>query len=98
MQSPTGPTGAYGANGATGPTGPGFTFEGMWNTTSTYEANQVVEHNGASWIANTTNTDSEPTFVNPDWSLMAAKGDTGPTGAQGATGPIGAQGPQGATG
>jgi collagen triple helix repeat protein len=94
---PQGPAGDTGPQGATGDTGPGLTFQGSWNDTSTYDADDVVQHDGSSWIANTTNTNEEP-GLSPEWDLLAAKGDTGATGAQGATGPSGPQGATGPTG
>jgi hypothetical protein len=93
--------GTTGATGDPGPTGPvGITFEGAWNTGTTYFPNDVVTDQGETRIALLANSGSEPSDVNPNWDLVAAKGgtgDTGPTGATGPTGPTGATGDTGST-
>lgn len=93
---PTGPTGLTGATGPTGLTGPGVTWAFPWEA-GTYDANDIVSHLGASWIALTTTTE-EPGYAATDWDLVADKGATGPTGLTGATGPTGLTGATGPTG
>jgi len=46
----TGATGPTGATGATGPAGSGSNYLGSWNEMTTYSENDVVTHNGSSWI------------------------------------------------
>jgi collagen type VII alpha len=92
----TGPTGPTGVTGATGPTGAGVNWLGAWSA-GTYQQYDAVEHNGSSYVANTTTTQEPP---DTQWDLLAqegAVGATGPTGVTGATGPTGA-GATGATG
>ncbi len=97
----TGPTGATGATGPTGPTGDdgqALNFRGAWNAIDTYDPLDAVTNDGMLWAATATNTNSEPSDVNPDWVLIGAEGPTGPTGATGATGGTGPTGATGATG
>ena len=102
-QGPAGPTGATGATGAIGPQGDpgpvGMTFQGDWQGSASYVANDVVTHNGETWIALLANTNIEPTATNStQWAKLAAKGDPGPTGPEGPQGPAGATGATGAQG
>ena len=82
-----------GANGLAG-----LTWQGAWNSGTTYALNDAVSYNGSSYIsiqAGTNQTpDTSPTF----WSLLAqmgAAGATGPAGVNGATGDAGPTGPDG---
>jgi hypothetical protein len=61
-----------GDKGDTGEPGTSFVWKGEWDSETTYEANEAVEHNGSSYIAIAPNTDSEPPSA--DWELMAQKG------------------------
>ena len=102
-QGPAGPTGATGATGAIGPQGDpgpvGMTFQGDWQGSASYVANDVVTHNGETWIALLANTNIEPTATNStQWAKLAAKGDPGATGPEGPQGPAGATGATGAQG
>jgi hypothetical protein len=83
-----------GSPGSVGPAG--VNWLGVWDDTTAYVEDDAVDHDGTAYIALTGNTNDEPPSAN--WSVMAAKGDTGPAGATGPTGPIGATGPQGAVG
>jgi len=84
--------------------GPGFFWQGPWDSTTAYILNDVVEHNGSSYVAVADNANQDPATSPTCWELMAQKGNTGATGAQGPQGPTGATGaqgpagPQGATG
>jgi len=99
---PAGPQGPAGPTGATGPQGPvGMTFQNAWVNTTAYVVNDVVAHNGETWIAVAASTGVTPGTDVTKWSKLAAKGDpgaTGPTGSTGPAGPTGATGPAGATG
>ncbi len=90
---PTGPSG--GPSGPTGPTGiPGVNWLGAWVYTTTYQINDAVSHNGASYIATAINVNTQP--PNPAcWDVLTAKGDTGATGPTGPTGNVGVTGPSG---
>ncbi len=76
-------------------------FKGVWNTTATYTALDVVNYQGSSYAAKI----NVPANVAPTnttyWEIIASKGSDGvdgATGFQGATGPEGPQGPQGVQG
>lgn len=101
-QGPQGPQGATGDPGPQGPTGPvGMTFKSAWLNTTTYNVDDVVTYQGSSYLALLTNTNIPPDTDVTKWSLLAQKGDPGPTGAtgaQGPQGPVGATGPQGSQG
>jgi hypothetical protein len=110
-QGPQGATGAQGppgVNGATGPQGPagpagpaGLNARGPWSATITYALNDVVTDAGATWrckVSPGCTPNAEPSTTNPDWELLAAKGNDGAEGPQGATGPAGGLGPQGLQG
>jgi len=94
-----GPQGIQGPAGPPGPVGPaGLTWQGTWDTDSSYAVNDAVGFNGASWfcvneVTGTGNANPETDTVS--WALLASQGATGPQGAQGPTGP---QGPQGEPG
>lgn len=61
-----------GDKGDTGDPGTSFIWKGEWDSETTYEANEAVEHNGSSYIAIAPNTNSEPPSAH--WELMAQKG------------------------
>jgi len=69
----TGPAGLTGATGPTGPAGPqGLTWQGPYNSMSTYALNDAVESNGASYISlQSGNSGNSPSTSPTDWSLLA---------------------------
>lgn len=69
-----------------GGTGGGFTPRGEWNSTTTYNENDLVSLNGSSYICIEENTNATPAS-NPDkWMVNAEKGETGATGTTGSAG------------
>jgi hypothetical protein len=94
-----GPQGIQGPAGPPGPVGPaGLEWQGSWDTDSSYNVDDAVGFNGASWfcISEVTGTgNSNPEEDTVSWALLAAQGAVGPQGEQGPTGP---QGPQGESG
>lgn len=79
-----GPTGATGSTGATGPTGAdgadgadgaaGIAYRGMWDSGTTYAANDVATLSGAAYISTIgNNTNFSPTS-GMYWNVFAAKG------------------------
>ncbi len=99
----TGPQGDTGANGATGPqgaqglkgdTGAGFSFQGRWDSTHVYSANDIVTFtDGSTYLAiPPTNSGVTPGSDTTTWQIFAAAGAQG---AQGVMGPQGVQGPKG---
>ncbi len=85
----------------------GLVWRGAWDSQVDYEVNDTVEDAGSSWVAARDNIFSQPGDGNPNWDLVAARGDEGsqgevgpegPSGPQGDVGPEGAQGPEGPVG
>ena len=101
-EGPTGPQGIAGANGVDGEDGvdgaKGMNWQGPYTPGTLYVADDVVEFNGASYIALQDNEgEYEPTAAT-HWELVADRGADGAAGATGATGPAGAPGVDGAQG
>ena len=68
--------GATGPTGSTGATGPaGFTWSGVWNSTTTYTSGCVVTYGNQSWLSLTTNKGTPPPPVgqlsNLNWEIVA---------------------------
>jgi Collagen triple helix repeat (20 copies) len=84
-----GPPGADGPPGPAGPTGPpgkGIEHQGEWDADTTYELNDVVTHDSASWISLADlNVGQEPGAVSTiSWGVLSEagpEGDPGPAGA-----------------
>jgi hypothetical protein len=95
-----GPQGEQGPQGPAGADGSSIVFDGEWLAGTSYVRNHVVTYNGETFIANVDNTDANnnPSIVNADWLLIAAKGADGAQGAKGDTGATGPQGEKGDTG
>ena len=112
VQGPIGPTGAQGLQGfpgpqgETGPSGPagpsgpqGLTWQGAWDSGTTYALNDAVLYNGSSYVSLQAGNLANPPDLSPTfWSLLAHEGATGPAGETGAAGPTGAEGPIGPMG
>jgi hypothetical protein len=94
-----GPQGVEGPAGPPGPVGPaGLEWQGQWDTDSSYQVDDAVGFNGASWFcvsAVTGTGNPNPEVDTTSWALLAAQGAQGPQGVQGPTGP---QGPAGVAG
>ena len=56
----------------------GMNWQGEW-VAGTYQIDDVVEHNGSSWIA-TAVTTQEPSAVASEWDLVAERGEDGDDG------------------
>ena len=66
-----------------------------------YQADDAVTDGGQFWLAIMPNIASAPSFLNPNWQLIAAQGavgNPGPSGAAGPQGPVGPLGPAGPLG
>ena len=63
-------------------------WQGIWDSSTTYQVNDLVEYNGSSYIAIAVNSDTVPTNTS-FWNLVAEEGAQGPTGPTGPTGPVG---------
>lgn len=75
----------------------GMTWQGAWNSGTSYAIDDVVSNNGSAYIAIAANTNQAPPNATY-WNLLASKGDTGATGAKGDTGATGAAGTNGTNG
>jgi polygalacturonase len=97
---PAGPQGPQGIEGAMGPVGPrgpkGMVWRGSWSAITSYDVDDTVEYQGASWIAVQSSTAISPPSL--EWELVAAQGAIGPPGPAGAQGDQGEQGPAGPQG
>jgi hypothetical protein len=59
-----------------------MTFKGDWDVGKVYNAKDVVFFNGSSWFSLLGSNQGHAPDVSPtQWTLLAKKGDTGPTGA-----------------
>jgi hypothetical protein len=76
----------------------GPNWRDVWSNGTAYAMNDAVFHAGSSYVALRNSTGANPATQTADWSLLAQKGDTGPTGLTGGTGPTGATGATGSTG
>lgn len=72
---PTGPTGADGAVGAV--------WQGTWDVLTSYVANDLVEHEGSTYIALQADTGTTPGTDPLVWDLVAQAGVQGPQGLSG---------------
>ncbi len=84
--------------GSIGGAPPAVNPRGPWSSMTSYAVRDVVERNGASYIALQTTVGDDPEDGAPDWSLFAAGGPAGEDGAPGADGEDGAPGEQGPPG
>lgn len=87
---------AVGIQGPQGPAGGGMSWQGAWDSATSYAIDDAVGYQGSTYIATTANTNDAPPGTS--WDLFVAKGDTGATGPAGADGADGAPGPQGPAG
>ena len=65
----------------------GMRWRGPWNTTTNYAQNDVVQYNGASYVAATNPAVGHPPGGFLVWALLASRGATGPQGPPGPAGP-----------
>jgi hypothetical protein len=87
----TGPPGAPGAAGRTGSAGPagppGIVWRGSWDPTTNYQKGDAVLFGGSSYIASgTPNAATAPPDDATNWSILAARGETGQPGGPGVSG------------
>ncbi|WP_353128057.1 exosporium glycoprotein BclB-related protein, partial [Parapedobacter pyrenivorans] len=98
LQGPVGPIGPQGVQGDPGPAGPQGPAGpvgpqgGLHNlvafdagAASTYAIGQPVSYNGSTYSVNVASPTGTP-GTSPDYTLVAAKGDTGPVGPAGTSG------------
>lgn len=93
---PPGIQGDNGVQGEKGEAGSSIVWKGSWEVIKVYVKNDVVEHEGSTYIALAENISDQP-VKSSKWDLMAQRGFDG-RGSKGATGDTGATGPQGPAG
>jgi microcystin-dependent protein len=73
-----------GENGAPGTPGAGIKWQEAWQTGVTYQPNDAVSRNGASYIAIVQNTSIDPATDNGSvWGVLSSPGQPGPPGPTG---------------
>ena len=82
----------YAQAGESGDDGTGFNWRGPWDSTVTYQINDLVRHSGSAWIADAASTNQTPAANSNFWNEFAAAGDDGDDGTPGRDGARGAQG------
>ena len=82
---PAGPAGATGAQGTTGATGQaGMVYRGGWNSLTNYGVGDAATFSGTTYLAQMSNSASEPDLYPSAWAVLAQQGSTGATGPGGA--------------
>ena len=78
-QGPTGPRGGLGDTGPAGPAGPrGLQWRGAYSGSTAYAKDDAVQYDGSSYVAANPVPSGQPLpGVNPDWTLLAQKGQGG---------------------
>lgn len=74
-----------------------LSWRGIWDPSAFYFAGDVVSWAGSSWATDAFVQDEVP-GEGSNWTVLAEKGDQGPTGPEGPQGPEGPKGPQGPPG
>jgi len=81
----TGSTGGAGAEGPAGATGrAGLVYRGGWSSGTNYQTGDAALFQGTTYVAEMSNSASEPDLVPAAWSVLAQAGVAGPTGPGGA--------------
>ena len=65
----------------------GWTYKGLWRSTTSYRPGDVVLDNGSSYVARAASLAKSPPTDASRWGLLASPGPQGATGATGARGP-----------
>lgn len=81
-QGPTGPKGNTGNTGPQGAAGHGLNWMGTW-VAGAYAADDAVQYNGSSYVANATVGSGQVPGVSGSWDLLAQKGAAGGGGGSG---------------
>ena len=99
LQGTSGTSGVSGSSGTSGTSGLGFTWQGGWQSITTYFINDVVYYSGASYIAlGTIAAGGNPPTINASWENMNAQGQAGTNGTSGTSGVSGSSGTSGING
>ena len=99
LQGTSGTSGSSGTSGTSGSSGLGFTWQGGWQSITTYFINDVVYYSGASYVAlGTIAAGGNPPTTNASWENMNAQGQAGTNGTSGTSGVSGSSGTSGVSG
>lgn len=100
LQGLAGSQGIQGVTGDPGPQGPrGLTWRGAWDAALVYQRDDAVQQDGDSYVCIAASASVTPPADDAaGWSLLAARGGTGPQGPEGDPGPAGAAGDPGPPG
>lgn len=99
LQGTSGTSGSSGSSGTSGSSGLGFTWQGGWQSITTYFINDVVYYSGASYVAlGTIAAGGNPPTTNASWENMNAQGASGSSGTSGVSGSSGTSGISGTSG
>jgi hypothetical protein len=71
IRGPIGATGSQGPVGSPGSPGVGFTWRGVWSSSSAYAINDCVSRNNQSYVCIIANTGNDPSTDTTHWSLIA---------------------------
>lgn len=95
-EGPQGLQGNQGVQGAAGPIGPaGLIWQGAYSETVSYNKDDAVSYQGASYFCLKTSLGTPPLPENEYWALMASQGAKGEQGIQGVPGVSDVPGPKG---
>ena len=94
----SGSNGTDGSSGTSGSSGSGFTYNGIWDSGTTYNVNDVVSYGGQSYLALSSNTNKQPSVWPAIWQVFSAAGTSGSSGTSGSNGTDGSSGSSGSNG
>ena len=91
LQGEQGLQGLQGIQGIQGPVGPaGLNWQGQWVSGTSYDQDNAVGYNGASWFCISPISGTIPPNLDvTNWALLASQGSPGPQGPQGEAGTSG---------
>jgi hypothetical protein len=72
IMGPPGVAGSSGPQGSQGPPGIGFTWRGVWSSSTAYAINDAVSRNNQSYVCITAGTGFDPATDTTHWALMAS--------------------------
>ena len=90
--------GLIGETGPTGEPGQGFNYRGVYNGTTSYDYNDVVNYNGSTYVCFANGVVGNRPDISAFWLLFLERGSTGLQGFVGTQGLVGAQGLNGIQG
>jgi len=95
----SGTSGSSGTSGTSGSSGSGFTYNGAWSSSTTYNLNDVVTYGGQSYVSiQAGNLNKQPSVQPAWWSVFSAAGSSGTSGTSGTSGSSGSSGTSGSSG